>query len=345
MLITIKNNSAIIKRPVLFGCLKGGIILKKIGVLTSGGDSPGMNATTRAVVRRGIYQGLNVSGIYQGYHGLVNGNIENLELGSVGDIIHRGGTFLHTSRSEEFMTEEGQKKSAENLKKHNIDGLVVIGGDGSFAGAGKLAKYGVSVIGVPGTIDNDIPETEITVGFDTALNTVIEAIDRIRDTATSHERIFVIEVMGRDCGNLALWSGLAGGAESVLIPEFEYDMEHVIDRLRQGYERGKKHSIIIVAEGVSPGDKIGEEIKIKAGLDNKVTVLGHVQRGGTPTAYDRMLGSRLGAKAVDLLAEGKSNKMIGIKYNQLTPVDFEQVLSKIEEPNYEIYELARSLSI
>lgn len=319
--------------------------MKKIAVLTSGGDSPGMNATIRAVARRGIYLGLDVFGIYYGFHGLLNRDIHQLQLGSVGDIIHRGGTCLHTSRSEEFKTAEGQEKAAEILREFEIDGLVVIGGDGSFAGAEKLSQQGIAVIGVPGTIDNDIPETEMTIGFDTALNTVIEAIDRIRDTATSHERIFVIEVMGRECGNLALWSGLAGGAESVLIPEIEFDMDQVIERLTQGYERGKKHSIIIVAEGVSPAHEIGAEIKNRAGLENRVTVLGHVQRGGTPTAYDRMLGSRLGARSVDLLVEGKSNQMIGIKNNQLTSIDFEQVLSKLEEPNYEIYELARTLSI
>ncbi|ACB85571.1 6-phosphofructokinase [Natranaerobius thermophilus] len=319
--------------------------MKKIGVLTSGGDSPGMNATIRAVVRRGIYMGLDIYGIYYGFSGLINGNIEKLEIGSVGDIIHRGGTILHTSRSEEFKTEMGQQKGFDNLKELGIEGLIVIGGDGSFKGAEKLSQMGLPVIGVPGTIDNDIPETEMSIGFDTALNTVIEAIDRIRDTATSHERIFVIEVMGRDCGNLALWSGLAGGAESVLIPEIDYDMEKVIERLKHGYKRGKKHSIIIVAEGVKPGAEIGKEIKERAGLDNRVTVLGHVQRGGTPTAYDRMLGSRLGAKAVDLLVAGESDKMIGMRDYKLVPVQFKDVFSKIEEPDYDIYELSQSLSI
>ncbi|OWZ83780.1 6-phosphofructokinase [Natranaerobius trueperi] len=317
----------------------------KIAVLTSGGDSPGMNAAIRGVVRRSIYNDIDVYGIYHGYHGLINNDIEKLEMGSVGDTIHRGGTILHTSRSEEFRTEKGQEQGAQNLKSLGIDGVVVIGGDGSFKGAEKLSQHGISVMGVPGTIDNDIPCTEMTVGFDTATNTVIEAIDRIRDTATSHERIFVIEVMGRDCGNIALWAGLAGGAESILIPEFEYDMDEVLDRLKQGYNRGKKHSIIVVAEGVSTGSELSEQIKEKSGLDTKVTVLGHVQRGGTPTAYDRMLGSRLGAKAVDLLLEGESNKMVGLNNNKITSVDLTEVFLEKEKVDYDLYELGKSLSI
>ena len=319
--------------------------MRRIGVLTSGGDSPGMNAATRAVVRRGIFNGLSVYGIYHGYHGLIQNNIGKLELGSVGDIIHRGGTVLHTSRSDEFMTIEGRRQAVSNLTDWGIEGLIVIGGDGTFKGAKELGDMGVPVIGVPGTIDNDIPETDMSIGFDTAINTVLEAIDRIRDTATSHERIFVIEVMGRDCGNIALWSGLAGGAESILIPEMEYDIDEVIHRLQQGYHRGKKHSIIVVAEGVSPGSEIGRLIKERAGLDNRVTVLGHVQRGGTPTAYDRMLGSRLGAKAVDLLIDGEVSKMVGLQSNAMVPIDIDVIFKKKYQLDLEIYELSKSLSI
>ena len=230
--------------------------MKKIGVLTSGGDSPGMNPAIRAVVRKAIYHNVEVYGIYGGYSGLISGKIKKLELGSVGDIIHRGGTMLQTARCPEFKTAEGQQKGIEQLKAHGIEGLVVIGGDGSYRGARALTQQGYPCVGVPGTIDNDIPGTEVTIGFDTALNTVIDALDKIRDTATSHERTFVIEVMGRDAGDLALYAGLAGGAETILIPEEGYDMDEIADRLRKGQERGKKHSIIIVAEGVCNGNDI-----------------------------------------------------------------------------------------
>ena len=278
--------------------------MKRIGVLTSGGDSPGMNAAIRAVVRKAIYHGVEVFGIYHGYAGLIAGKIKKLEVGDVGDIIHRGGTILYTARCPEFKTEEGQLKGIEQLKKHGIEGLVVIGGDGSYQGAKKLTEHGFPCVGVPGTIDNDIPGTDFTIGFDTALNTVIDAIDKIRDTATSHERTYVIEVMGRDAGDIALWSGLAGGAESILIPEADYDMDDIIARLKHGHERGKKHSIIIVAEGVGSGVEFGKKIQEATGFETRVTVLGHVQRGGSPTAFVRVLASRLGARAVELLLEG-----------------------------------------
>ncbi|MED4981039.1 6-phosphofructokinase, partial [Geobacillus stearothermophilus] len=260
--------------------------MKRIGVLTSGGDSPGMNAAIRSVVRKAIYHGVEVYGVYHGYAGLIAGNIKKLEVGDVGDIIHRGGTILYTARCPEFKTEEGQKKGIEQLKKHGIEGLVVIGGDGSYQGAKKLTEHGFPCVGVPGTIDNDIPGTDFTIGFDTALNTVIDAIDKIRDTATSHERTYVIEVMGRHAGDIALWSGLAGGAETILIPEADYDMNDVIARLKRGHERGKKHSIIIVAEGVGSGVDFGRQIQEATGFETRVTVLGHVQRGGSPTAFD-----------------------------------------------------------
>lgn len=323
--------------------------MQKIAVLTSGGDAPGMNAAIRAVVRKGITLGLEVYGIYQGYHGLINGKIKKMDAGSVGDIIQRGGTILYTSRSEEFKTKEGQSKALDQLKNKGIEGLVVIGGDGSFRGAQKLWEKGFPTIGVPATIDNDIAGTDYTLGFNTAVNTVLEAIDKIRDTATSHERTFVVEVMGRDKGDIALWAGLAGGAESILIPEAEFDMKEVIERLQQGHERGKKHSIIIVAEGVASAAEIGEIIQKEAGFDTRITVLGHVQRGGSPTAFDRMLGSRLGAEAVKLLHKGEAGKMVGMKNHRIVAIDFNEVFKKNTDINMDfnldMYNLNKSLSI
>jgi 6-phosphofructokinase 1 len=319
--------------------------VKKIGVLTSGGDAPGMNAAIRAVVRKGIYHDMEVYGIYYGYQGLINGNIEKMELGSVGDIIHRGGTKLYTSRCPEFKTEEGQLKAIEQLKKRGIEGLVVIGGDGSFQGAVKLTEKGFPCIGVPGTIDNDIPGTDFTIGFDTALNTIIQSVDKIRDTATSHERTYIIEVMGRDAGDLALWAGVAAGAESVLIPEKNEDFDDIIYRIQRGHERGKKHSIILIAEGVGSGVDFANKIKEKMGLETRVTVLGHTQRGGSPTAFDRTLASRLGAKAVDLLLEGKGGRMVGIQQNKIVDHDILEMLSKKREPELSLYKLSKELSI
>ncbi|OIJ10953.1 6-phosphofructokinase [Anaerobacillus arseniciselenatis] len=319
--------------------------MKRIGVLTSGGDSPGMNAAIRAVVRKAIYHDVEIFGVYYGYAGLISGQIEKLEIGSVGDIIHRGGTMLYTARCEEFKTIEGQKKAIEQLNKFGIEGLVVIGGDGSFQGAKKLTEHGFPCVGVPGTIDNDIPGTDFTIGFDTALNTIIEAIDKIRDTATSHERTYVIEVMGRDAGDLALWAGLADGAETILIPEENYEMDDVIARLKRGHARGKKHSIIIVAEGVGSGIDIGKEIQEQTKLETRVTVLGHIQRGGSPTAADRVLASRLGAKAVELLLEGQAGKMVGIESNELVSHDIDDALAKKHAVDQRMYQLSKELSI
>ncbi|MBM7096463.1 MULTISPECIES: 6-phosphofructokinase [Alteribacter] len=319
--------------------------MKRIGVLTSGGDSPGMNAAIRAVVRKAIYHDLEVYGIYQGYAGLISGQIKKLELGSVGDIIHRGGTMLYTARCEEFKTMEGQKKGIEQLNKFGIDGLVVIGGDGSFQGARKLTEHGFPTIGVPGTIDNDISGTDFTIGFDTALNTVIDAIDKIRDTATSHERTYVVEVMGRDAGDLALWAGLADGAETILIPEVDYNMDDIVNRLKRGADRGKKHSIILVAEGVGSGVDIGREIQDKTNFETRVTVLGHIQRGGSPTAADRVLASRLGAKAVELLLNGQQGQMVGIESNKLVSHDIDEALSREHTVDEEMYQLSQELSI
>ncbi|WP_026671600.1 6-phosphofructokinase [Alkalihalobacterium bogoriense] len=319
--------------------------MKKIGVLTSGGDAPGMNAAIRAVVRKAIYHDVEVYGIYNGYAGLIAGNIKKLEIGSVGDIIQRGGTILYSARCEEFKTLEGQKKGIEQLKKFGIEGLVVIGGDGSYRGAQKLTEHGYPTIGVPGTIDNDIPGTDFTIGFDTALNTVIDAIDKIRDTATSHERTYVIEVMGRDAGDLALWSGLADGAETIIIPEADHDIQQVIDRLQRGHKRGKKHSIIVVAEGVGSGIEFGKQIQEATNLETRVTVLGHIQRGGSPTGADRVLASRLGAKAVELLLEGKAGVTVGIQKNELVYHDITEILKVPHSIDLEMYKLSQELSI
>ncbi|MBM7620565.1 6-phosphofructokinase 1 [Bacillus tianshenii] len=319
--------------------------MKRIGVLTSGGDAPGMNAAVRAVVRKAIYHNMEVFGIYRGYAGLIDGDIKKLEVGSVGDIIHRGGTMLYSARCEEFKTLEGQLKGIENLKKHGIEALVVIGGDGSYQGAKKLTEHGFPCIGVPGTIDNDIPGTDFTIGFDTALNTVIDAIDKIRDTATSHERTYVIEVMGRHAGDIALWAGLAGGAETILIPEAEDEMDEVIARLKRGSDRGKKHSIIIVAEGVGSGVDFGKKIQEETKFETRVSVLGHIQRGGSPTAHDRVLASRLGARAVELLLDGKGGRCVGIQSNELVDHDIIEALSRTHTIDRKMYDLSKELSI
>lgn len=319
--------------------------MKKIGVLTSGGDAPGMNAAVRAVVRKAIFHGMEVAGIYHGYQGLINGNIENLDVGDVGDIIQRGGTMLHSARCLEFKTEEGQRKAISQLKEHGIEGLVVIGGDGSYRGALALSKLGFPSVGVPGTIDNDIPGTDYTIGFDTALNTIIESIDKIRDTATSHERSFIIEVMGRDAGDLALWAGLAGGAETILIPEVPSDIDRLVRRLEQGYERGKKHSIIIVAEGVMSAGELATLLKEKADIETRVSVLGHIQRGGSPTGRDRVLASQLGAKAVEVLMEDRGGVAIGIRNHQVVDYELSEAFNKAHKAELSMYTLSQELSI
>ncbi|PWU69176.1 MULTISPECIES: 6-phosphofructokinase [Gracilibacillus] len=319
--------------------------MKRIGVLTSGGDAPGMNAAVRAVVRKAIFHELDVYGVYNGFEGLMEGNIKKMELGSVGDIIQRGGTILYSARSMDFKTDKGQKIAIEQMKKFGIEGLIVIGGDGSFRGAQKLTEKGFPCIGVPGTIDNDIPGTDYTIGFDTALNTIVDAVDKIRDTATSHERTYVIEVMGRDAGDLALWAGLANGAESVIIPEKQESFESVVAKLKRGQVRGKKHSIIILAEGIGSGMDYGKRIEEETKMDTRVTVLGHIQRGGSPSGYDRVLASRLGAKAVDLLMDGIGGRMVGIQNNVVVSHDFSEILDKKHEINMNMYELSNQLSI
>ncbi|WP_078430572.1 6-phosphofructokinase [Alkalihalobacterium alkalinitrilicum] len=319
--------------------------MKKIAVLTSGGDAPGMNAAIRAVVRHGIYNGLEVYGVRHGYTGLMDGDIYQMELGSVGDIIHRGGTILRSARSETFKTIEGQKKAIEVLQAVGIEGLVVIGGDGSFQGASKLTNLGFPTIGIPGTIDNDISGTDYSIGFDTAINTVMESIDKIRDTAYSHERICIIEVMGRHAGEIALWTGLSSGAESIIIPEVSYKIEDVLTRIKRGQERGKMHSIIVLAEGVCSGEELQKSLNEELQLESRVVVLGLLQRGGSPTAYDRMMASRMGAKAVDLLIDGKKGVMVGWKNCQLTYTSFEKAAEEKHSVSMSDYNLARSLSI
>jgi len=320
--------------------------LQRIGLLTSGGDSPGMNACIRAVVRKAIYHGLEVIGIKRGFNGFIEADMAPMHLGSVADIIHRGGTVLHTARSDQFLTPEGRSRANENVKRFGIQGLVVIGGDGSFRGARIFnQEHGLPVVGVPGTIDNDIPGADQTIGFDTAVNTVVEAINKIRDTATSHERTFVIEVMGRNHGFLALAAGLAGGAESILIPERPFNYNEICERLLRGYRRGKLHSIIVVAEGAADGMEVGRKIKERTGFDTKVTILGHLQRGGTPTAADRILASRMGAIAVDLLMAGETGKMVGVKAGEIVPLNFEDSLAQSRSIDLDMYNLAGILSI
>ena len=319
--------------------------MKRIGVLTSGGDSPGMNAAIRAVVRKGIFHGVEVAGVFSGYQGLIEGRIKNMEAGDVGDIIQRGGTKLFSARCDEFKTEAGQLKAIEQMKKNGLDGLVVIGGDGSYRGAMALTKRGFPCVGVPGTIDNDIPGTDYTIGFDTALNTVIEAIDKIRDTATSHERTFIIEVMGRDAGDLALWAGLAGGAETILIPEDTFDLDDMVERLEKGRKRGKKHSIIIVAEGVMNGNELAAIIGERAKIETRVSVLGHIQRGGSPTARDRVLGSLFGARAVEVLLEGLGGRAIGMKNHQVVDYDMTKAFTEKHDTDMSLYTLSKELSI
>ena len=319
--------------------------MKNIAVLTSGGDAPGMNAAVRAVVRKSIFHGLNVFGIKRGFQGLINHEIVPMKLGSVADTIHRGGTILLTARSPEFLTAEGQAKAIAFLQDQKIEGLVVIGGDGSFRGAKVLHDAGIMTVGVPATIDNDIAFTDHCIGFDTALNTVTDAINKLRDTATSHERIYVIEVMGRDSGNIALHAGLAGGAESIIVPEAPFDLTEVCNRLQHGVERGKLHSVILVAEGAGSAIHIGDEIKRIMQLDIRVTILGHLQRGGTPTAFDRILASRLAAKGVDLLMEEKSGMMAGYYKGEIKATSFEDVFNNNQEFNWEDYKLAAILAI
>ncbi|MBD2863293.1 MULTISPECIES: 6-phosphofructokinase [Paenibacillus] len=318
--------------------------VKKIAVLTSGGDSQGMNAAVRAVVRSAIYHGLEVYGVQRGYYGLINEDIRPMDLRSVGDIIQRGGTILQTARCKEFLTPEGQQLGADNLRKHGIDGLVVIGGEGSYQGANKLSKLGIRTMGLPGTIDNDIPFTDVTIGFDTAVSIVVDAINKLRDTMSSHERSSVVEVMGRHCGDIALYAGLASGAETILVPEVPFDLDEVAKRMEANFQVGKRHSIIVIAEGAGNAQSVADRIKESNGIDARVTVLGHIQRGGTPTHNDRILASRLGDFAVRQLISGDSGKACGVIKGELVTTDIDKVVHSKKEINRELYELALRLS-
>ncbi|MEN6348875.1 MAG: 6-phosphofructokinase [Syntrophomonas sp.] len=314
-----------------------------IAVLTSGGDAPGMNAAIRAVVRAGIYCRFDVFGVSQGFEGLIKGNLRPMTPGSVADIIHRGGTVLQTSRSQSFMTSGGREQARQVLRDRGIEHLVVIGGNGSLRGAYELSKLGCNAIGIPATIDNDIVFTQ-SIGFDTAVNTALEAINRIRDTATSHGRVFIIEVMGRRCGEIALTAGVAGGAESILIPEIENDLPAVVDKIKKGAERGKLHSIIVVAEGACPVMELRDYLYEKTGHDIRVSILGHVQRGGTPTGVDRILASCMGKAAVDYIKEGKKNVMVANQQERYLPVPLKEVINGVRTLELGLFEIARVLS-
>lgn len=320
--------------------------IKTIGVLTSGGDAPGMNAAIRAVVRRGLSSGLNVKGIYKGYNGLLNEEITDMTAKDVSDTIQKGGTILYTARCAEFRTEEGQKRGAEVCKKHGIDGLVVIGGDGSFAGAQKLANLGINTIGVPGTIDLDIACTEYTIGFDTAVNTAMEAIDKVRDTSTSHERCSIIEVMGRSAGYIALWCGIANGAEDILLPEiYNYDESAIIDNIIKNRKRGKRHHIIVNAEGVGHSTSMAKRIEAATGIETRATILGHLQRGGNPTAKDRVYASIMGAYAVDALVAGKTNRVVAYRHGEYVDYDIEEALAMTKDIDPFQYSVSKILSV
>ena len=319
--------------------------IKTIGVLTSGGDAPGMNAAIRAVVRTAIAKGLKVKGILKGYNGLLNDEIIDMDALSVADIIHRGGTILYTARCLEFITPEGQQKAAEICKKHGIDGLIVIGGDGSFRGAQKLAALGINTIGVPGTIDLDIACTDYTIGFDTAINTAMEAIDKIRDTSTSHERCSIIEVMGRTAGHIALWCGISNGSEYVMIPErYDNDEEEIIEKIMSKRRKGKKHHIIVNAEGIGHSHELAKMIEERTGIETRATVIGHIQRGGNPSCRDRVYASAMGALAVDILIEGKTNRVVAYKNGKFCDYDIDEALNMTKDIDEHLYSMTRRLS-
>ena len=319
--------------------------VKTIGVLTSGGDAPGMNAAIRAVVRTAISKGMKVKGIMRGYAGLLQEEIVDMSSTDVSNIIFRGGTILYTARCMEFVTPEGQQAGAEICRKHGIDGIVVIGGDGSFRGAGKLAALGVNTIGVPGTIDLDIACTDYTIGFDTAVNTAMEAIDKVRDTSTSHERCSIIEVMGRNAGYIALWCGIANGAEDILLPErYDGNEQALIDRIIENRKRGKKHNIIINAEGTGHSTSMARRIEAATGIETRATILGHMQRGGTPTCKDRVYASIMGARAAELLCEGKSNRLVAYKHGEFVDFDIQEALQMKKDISEEQFEIAKMLA-
>ena len=320
--------------------------MKKIGVLTSGGDAPGMNAAVRSVVRTACENGMEVVGIKRGYTGLINGDMENMNIRSVSDIIHRGGTILYSARCLEFKEEAGIQKAIDSCKANGIEGMVVIGGDGSFRGARDLSLRGIPCIGVPGTIDNDIACTDYTIGYDTCLNTIMDMVDRVRDTTESHDRCSVIEVMGRRAGYLALNAGIAVGATTILVPEFDYDIERdVIERMRRTQKTGKRHFIIMVAEGIGGVEELARKIESETKVESRAVILGHVQRGGAPTCKDRVVASQMGNKAVKLLQQGIGNRVVGMKNEQIFDMDIFEALSMTKSLDRELFEISYEISI
>ena len=318
--------------------------IKTIGVLTSGGDAPGMNAAIRAVVRKSLANGLQVKGIKKGYQGLLNEEIIDMDRRSVSDIIQRGGTILGTARCMEFTTPEGQAKGAEMCRKHGIDGMVVIGGDGSYRGAQKLSAQGINTVGIPGTIDLDIACTDYTIGFDTAINTAMDAIDKIRDTSSSHERVSIVEVMGRHAGYIALWCAIANGADDILLPEkYDYNEQRIIDNIIDNRKKGKTHHIIVNAEGIGHSTSMARRIEAATGLETRASILGYMQRGGSPTCKDRVYASMMGCYAADILAAGKTNRVVGYRNGQFVDYDIDEALAMKKNINEYMYEIARTI--
>lgn len=318
--------------------------MKKIGVLTSGGDAPGMNAAIRAVVRTGLSKGMEVMGIYRGYNGLINGDIKNLSVRSVSDVIQHGGTMLYTARCKEFRFEEGLQKAKKTCLEQGIEGIVVIGGDGSFRGAADLSARGIPCVGIPGTIDNDISMSEYTIGYDTAMNTAMELVDKLRDTSQSHDRCSVVEVMGRNAGYIAVNAGIACGATCIIVPEIPWTIEAVCDKIKKTRETGKHHFIVVVSEGVGNSAEIAKDIEHYTGVESRATILGHVQRGGSPTIRDRVAASQLGYYAVQLLYEGKGNRVVGIQNNKIVDYDIQEALSMRKPFETELYRIADEIS-
>lgn len=318
--------------------------MNKIGVLTSGGDAPGMNAAIRAVVRAGIAKGMEVVGIYRGYNGLINGDVKPLTVRSVSDVIHHGGTLLYTARCKEFRFEEGLQKAKKTCIEHGIEGIVVIGGDGSFRGAADLSARGIPCVGIPGTIDNDISMSEYTIGYDTAMNTAMEMVDKLRDTSQSHDRCSVVEVMGRNAGYIAVNTGVACGATYIIVPEIPWSIDEVCDKIKRTRETGKHHFIIVVSEGVGNSGEIAKQIERNTGVESRATILGHVQRGGSPTIRDRVAASELGYYAVQLLLNGKGNRVVGLQKNQIVDYDIQEALSMKKPFEYDLYKIADEIS-
>lgn len=318
---------------------------KRIGVLTSGGDAPGMNAAIRSVVRSGIDMGMEVVGIYRGYNGLISNDMEVMNLRSVSDIIHRGGTVLYTARCLEFKTEEGVNKAVEVCKEQGIDGIVVIGGDGSYRGARDLSLKGIPCVGIPGTIDNDIACSEYTIGFDTAMNTACEMVDKLRDTAQSHERCTVVEVMGRGAGHIALQTGIAVGASAIIVAEQPYDLDVIVEDIKKSRDSGKMHFIIVVSEGVGGVEDIAKEIQDKTGIESRATILGHVQRGGNPSVRDRVVATEMGYRAVQLLSQGIGNRVVAMKDSEIVDYDIVEALNMHKEIDMNLYNIANHVSI